>query len=69
MITEIGITAGEIWRVLDEKGPLEVSMMNSLIPGGEDLAFMAFGWLCREGHVIISERNDKLYLELTRRKT
>ncbi len=67
MITEIGITAGEIWRLLDEMGPLEVSDMAKLIPGGEDLALMALGWLCREGHIVINQRNDKPYVELTRR--
>jgi hypothetical protein len=67
MITEIGITAGEIWRLLDEKGPLEVEEMARQVPGSEVLVFMALGWLCREGHVIISQGGGRLLVELKSR--
>lgn len=68
MITEIGIAAGDIWRLLDQKGLLEVSVLVKLVPGGPDLAFMALGWLAREGHVLITQRENLLFVELRERK-
>ena len=52
MITEIGIVAGEIWHVLDERQ--ETVMLKDLlasIDAPRDLILMSVGWLAREGHV------------------
>lgn len=64
MITEIGITAGEIWKMLDEGGSLELELVLQRVPMGKELGLMAVGWLCREGHVVMKQENDKSYLEL-----
>lgn len=64
MLTEIGIVAGEIWRLLDKRGRLEFSELVKSISQGEDLALMALGWLCREGHVLITEENRKIFVAL-----
>ncbi len=68
MITEIGITAGEVWKFLDEKGgyhPLaEVIKHES---SKKDLALMALGWLCREGHVAMTRESGKVFVELTKK--
>lgn len=53
MITEIGITAGDIWHYLDEHGK---SRLNDIIQGisrERDIVLMSTGWLAREGHVIV----------------
>jgi len=66
MVTEIGITAGEIWKYLDEKGGcLELAELTKLKPKGEeDIIFMALGWLCREGHVLLIQKGGKTFIEL-----
>lgn len=64
MITEIGLAAGDLWRLLDEKGPLELSKAIEQTPHSEELMLMAIGWLCREGHVLITNRDGKLFVEL-----
>lgn len=57
MITEIGIAAGEIWRLLDEGGEQRLSVLIKKLSSGEDLGLMALGWLCREGHIVFI-KND-----------
>lgn len=67
MITEIGIAAGEIWRLLDQKGRTEVPALMKLVPGGTDLGLMALGWLAREGHVCLSQKEGQIFVELRER--
>ncbi len=66
MITEIGIKAGEIWKLLDEKGKLELSdiLKGVLSEADKALFFMALGWLCREGHVIVAREKSGSYFQL-----
>ena len=59
MITEIGITAGDIWHYLDGHGK---SNLNDIVKGigkTKDVVLMSVGWLAREGHVVVEkEKND-----------
>ena len=51
MITEIGITAGDIWHYLDKH---KSATLNELVRGTKkpkELILMSLGWLAREGHV------------------
>lgn len=55
MITEIGITAGEIWHYLDKH---ETATLDQLIKGidqPKELVLMSLGWLAREGHVTLGD--------------
>ena len=57
MITEIGITAGDIWHYLDKH---EEATLDQLIKGigkSRDLVLMSLGWLAREGHVSLNDQN------------
>ncbi|HCM41727.1 MAG TPA: hypothetical protein DIS66_00225 [Candidatus Omnitrophica bacterium] len=67
MITEIGFVAGDIWRILDEKGSMKLSKVIKQVSHPEDLTLMAVGWLCREGHVTIVEKAHDRILELRKR--
>lgn len=60
MITEIGITAGEIWHALDQTGKtISLSQLRKSIDKPSDIILMSLGWLSREGHVIVSkDEND-----------
>lgn len=63
MITEIGITAGEIWHYLDEHGQVKLSQLTSGIDKPRDVILMSLGWLAREGHVILEGDKDySIYL-------
>ncbi|MBI1978173.1 MAG: winged helix-turn-helix domain-containing protein [Candidatus Omnitrophica bacterium] len=55
MITEIGITAGDIWHYLDKH---ETATLNDLVKGigkPRELVLMSLGWLAREGHVALGD--------------
>lgn len=60
MITEIGITAGDIWHYLDEHGKSSLSQVMREIDTDKEQMLMAIGWLAREGHVIV-ERSGRDY--------
>ncbi len=63
MITEIGITAGEIWHYLDEHVQVNLSQLTSGIDKPRDVILMSLGWLAREGHVVLEgEKDYKIYL-------
>jgi len=53
MITEIGITAGDIWGYLDQHGKSSLSTIVGGIDTDRDRVLMSIGWLAREGHVIV----------------
>jgi len=55
MITEIGITAGDIWRYLEDHGKSSLSKIVSDINTEEDRVLMSIGWLAREGHIIVEK--------------
>jgi len=52
MITEIGITAGDIWHYLDVHGKSTLSQITRSIDTDRDRVLMSIGWLAREGHVV-----------------
>lgn len=63
MITEIGITAGEIWHYLDEHGEVTLSQLYTGIEKSREVILMSLGWLAREGHVVLEgDKNYKIYL-------
>ncbi len=64
MITEIGIVAGDIWHYLDEYGCSDFNEVITAIGASRKLAFMSLGWLAREGHVLVEEKNEVLQVSL-----
>jgi hypothetical protein len=53
MITEIGITAGEIWHFLDQNGQVTLTKLCGGVEKPRELILMSLGWLAREGHVLV----------------
>lgn len=69
MITEIGISAGEIWQVLDKKSPICLKDLLHEIDAPRDLILMGLGWLAREGHVnLISQKDNEYKITLNRER-
>lgn len=48
MNVEIGSTAGEIWRLLKDRGDMSVSGVVMALNTSQSTAYMALGWLARE---------------------
>jgi hypothetical protein len=66
MITEIGITAGDIWHYLDTHSKGSLKDIAAGINTDRDRVLMSVGWLAREGHVIV-ERSGADYQACLRR--
>ena len=64
MITKIGLASGDIWKLLDDKGQLELSNVIREAPHCKEQTLMALGWLCREGHVLIINQDKKMFVKL-----
>ena len=58
MITRIGITAGDIWYLLEQTGKRGLSELARELDKPYDLVLMSVGWLVREGHVILEGEKD-----------
>lgn len=52
-LERIGATAGIIWRLLDERGPLSTAQVVKQSGESRDLVMMALGWLAREDKIAI----------------
>ncbi len=65
MITEIGIAAGEIWMLLEEKGKCKLESLPQRLDIPREVIHMAVGWLTREGHILMN-KNHKGYNLLLR---
>ena len=66
MITEIGITAGDIWHYIDVHGKSSLSQVAKGIDTEKERVLMSIGWLAREGHLIV-EKTGQDYLIYLRR--
>lgn len=66
MIIRIGIVAGDIWRLLDEKGALTLNEVASSLQHPKDIVLMSTGWLAREGHVVLEKSGDDYTVSLRR---
>ena len=66
MITEIGITAGDIWHYLDVHGKSSLSQVAKGIDTDKERVLMSIGWLAREGHVIVEKTGPDYQVYLRR---
>ncbi len=68
MITEIGITAGDIWHYLDKNGSATLDQLVKGIGQKKELILMSLGWLAREGHITLEPDSSGYRSKLTQRK-
>ncbi|MBX3414223.1 MAG: winged helix-turn-helix domain-containing protein [Pirellulales bacterium] len=63
-VDQIGETAGVVWRILAEQGPLSLAKLVKEADLHRDLVMQAIGWLAREDKVTIEEeaRTKIVYL-------
>lgn len=62
MITEIGIVAGAILNLLEEKKiPLSITEIRSYLNEPLELINMSIGWLIRESYVRVNREDQKYF--------
>ena len=69
MITEIGITAGDIWHYLDKHESATLDQLSKGISKPKDLILMSLGWLAREGHVMLGDQSTGYSTRLSARRS
>jgi hypothetical protein len=67
MIINIGIVAGDIWHLLDEKEEVTLSSISSQIEQPRELILMSLGWLAREGHIILKKEDEDYKVSLRKK--
>lgn len=67
MITEIGIAAGDIWHYLDEHGSATLDELVRSIKKDRELLLMSLGWLAREGHIVLGNKQTGFRASFSKR--
>ena len=66
MFHTIGETAGEIWRLLSQGGPLSVSGIVSKVKHPQSAVYMGIGWLAREDKLVFTETKRGMSISVKR---
>ena len=62
--TKIGLNAGKVWRILNEKGELSMfDLCRELSLTFEDVA-LDIGWLAREDKIFLRKREGMLFASI-----
>ena len=64
MFHTIGDTAGTIWKVLKDDGPLSVPAIVSKTRQPQSMVYMGVGWLAREDKLIFTQTKRGISLSL-----
>ena len=54
-VAQVGETAGLVWKILRENGPLSMAKLVKAVGGPRDVVMQALGWLAREDKIWIEE--------------
>jgi hypothetical protein len=65
MIEKIGINAGKVWTILDERGRQNVKEVKKAAKLTDKDLYAAIGWLGREGKVVMEEVEKEIYISLS----
>ena len=68
MIIEIGIIAGDIWKLLEERGDLALTEIYNRLDHQKDHILMSIGWLAREGHITLDKLGEDFQVSLREKK-
>ena len=62
---QVGATAGMVWHILKDSGPLTVTQLKKKMNGSSELVNFALGWLAREDKVdiLLEKKNFKVSLK------
>ncbi len=68
MITQIGIVAGEILNYLDQNGIVNLEEVIENIDKPPQVILMSLGWLARENHILVTQKENTYLIELKKKK-
>lgn len=63
--TQIGETAGAVWKTLSKEGPLTFAALMEEVNAPQSIFFMAIGWLSREDKVEFEPSDGDYLVRLT----
>ena len=63
-VDRIGLTAGDVWHLLDEEGQLPISRIAGSIDASRDVVLQALGWLAREDKIDIEDNGRSRIVSL-----
>jgi glycine/D-amino acid oxidase-like deaminating enzyme len=63
-VLQIGDTAGTVWRLLTENGPMTMAKLVKAAGEPRDLVMQALGWLAREDKLAIEEEGRTRVISL-----
>ena len=63
-VGQIGETAGAVWSVLSDNGPLSMAKLVKAVGGPRDVVMQALGWLAREDKIWIEEEGRSRIVSL-----
>ncbi len=64
MVEKIGINAGKVWTQLDTAGRQNVKDVKKATKMLEKDMYAAFGWLAREGKLLIEQEGKEVFVSL-----
>jgi len=59
LVSQIGETAGAIWKTLANNGPQTISRLVKEIDAPRDVVMQALGWLAREDKIEIEDGRSR----------
>ena len=63
-VEQIGETAGAVWQLLSQTGPIPMTKIAKQIDAPKYLVMQAIGWLAREDKLIIEEEGRRKIVSL-----
>jgi len=68
MIIEIGVIAGDIWNLLEERDSASLTEIYNRLSHQKDHILMSIGWLAREGHITLEKAGEDFQISLREKK-
>jgi DNA-binding transcriptional ArsR family regulator len=63
-VSQIGDTAGVVWKVLADDGPMTMAKLIKAVGQPRDTVMQALGWLAREDKICIEEEGRSRIVSL-----
>jgi len=62
---QVGAVAGEVWRLLEQSGPLSLAQLKKKLNGSSELLGFAVGWLAREDklEILVEKKSFRVQLK------
>lgn len=57
-------TAGKAWKLLGEKGQVDVNQIPKLLGEKEEVVYQSLGWLAREDKISYATKSSKSFVSL-----